>query len=156
RDSFGPTGSGTRTVSGTTPVMSNDASKEIASLVRSLGGGDRGAAAARRAGGENASFQAQNMQDAKEPFLAKARSRAADDDLRSARTAPRPGLETKPGGKIPAVLEQALNSDLPGELKALVTSNIYDTATGRFLLIPQGSRLVGVYDSRIGCGQDGA
>src|SRR5206468_11416805 len=53
------------------------------------------------------------------------------------------------------VLEQALNSDLPGELKALVSSNVYDTSSGRYLLIPQGSRLVGLYNSRIGYGQDG-
>lgn len=45
------------------------------------------------------------------------------------------------GWEIPAVMEQALNSDLPGELKALVTSNVYDTATDRYVLIPQGSRL---------------
>ena len=55
----------------------------------------------------------------------------------------------------PAELEQALNSDLPGEVKALVASDVYDTATGRYLLIPQGARLVGVYNSRIGYGQDG-
>jgi type IV secretion system protein VirB10 len=41
------------------------------------------------------------------------------------------------------------------EIKALVSSNVYDTATGRYLLIPQGCRLVGVYNSRIGYGQDG-
>jgi type IV secretion system protein VirB10 len=52
-------------------------------------------------------------------------------------------------------MEQGLNSDLPGELKALVTSNIFDTATGRYLLVPQGSRLVGIYDSHVGYGQDG-
>jgi type IV secretion system protein VirB10 len=52
-------------------------------------------------------------------------------------------------------MEQALNSDLPGEVKALVTSNVYDTATGEHLLIPQGSRLVGLYSSQIGYGQDG-
>jgi type IV secretion system protein VirB10 len=53
------------------------------------------------------------------------------------------------------ILEQSLNSDLPGELKALVTSNVCDTATGLFLLIPQGSRLIGKYDSRIAFGEDG-
>jgi len=36
-----------------------------------------------------------------------------------------------------------------------VSSNVYDTASGRYLMIPQGSRLVGVYNSRIGYGQDG-
>ncbi len=53
------------------------------------------------------------------------------------------------------MLEQSLNSDLPGELKALVMASVYDTATGRYLLIPQGSRLVGKYDSHVAYGQDG-
>jgi type IV secretion system protein TrbI len=53
------------------------------------------------------------------------------------------------------ILEQGLNSDLPGELKALVAVNVYDTATGQFLLIPQGSQLVGKYDSRVSYGQSG-
>ena len=93
--------------------------------------------------------------DDKEAFLAKTRSAQTDDYLKAIRTAPLSPFEINAGWEIPAVLEQALNSDLPGELKALVTSNVYDTATGRFLLIPQGSRLVGVYNSRIGYGQDG-
>ena len=58
------------------------------------------------------------------------------------------------GWDIPAILEQGINSDLPGEVKALVRSNVYDTATGKYLLIPQGSRMVGVYDSQIVYGQD--
>ena len=37
----------------------------------------------------------------------------------------------------------------------MVTSNVYDTATGQYLLIPQGARLVGKYDSRVSYGQDG-
>ena len=96
-----------------------------------------------------------NGQNAKELFLAKARAGQTDDYLKSTRTAPLSRYEIKAGWEIPAVLEQALNSDLPGELKALVSSNVYDTASGRYLLIPQGSRLVGVYNSRIGYGQDG-
>lgn len=63
--------------------------------------------------------------------------------------------EIKAGWEIPAVLEQSLNSDLPGDIKALISSNVFDTATGRYLLIPQGARLVGKYDSRIAYGQDG-
>ena len=59
----------------------------------------------------------------------------------------------KMGWDIPAILEQGINSDLPGEVKALVRTNVYDTATGKYLLIPQGSRLVGVYDSQITYGQ---
>lgn len=40
-------------------------------------------------------------------------------------------------------------------MKALVREHVYDTATGEHLLIPQGSRLVGVYDSQVSFGQDG-
>jgi type IV secretion system protein VirB10 len=97
----------------------------------------------------------QNAQSSKEAFIERARSTAAADYLKSTRTAPISKYEIKTGWEIPAVMEQGLNSDLPGELKALVTSNIFDTATGRYLLVPQGSRLVGIYDSHVGYGQDG-
>ena len=97
------------------------------------------------------------MQDRKEAFLDRARKAGAGGDnyLNSTRTPPVSKYEIKAGWDIPAVLEQALNSDLPGEVKALVRENVFDTATGKHLLIPQGARLVGVYDSRIGYGQDG-
>lgn len=100
-------------------------------------------------------YEGQNMQARKEAFLASASRRQTDDYLRSTRGAPLSRFEIKAGWEIPAILEQSLNSDLPGELKALVTSNVYDTATGLYLLIPQGSRLIGKYDSRIAYGQDG-
>jgi type IV secretion system protein VirB10 len=100
-------------------------------------------------------YDSQNMQSRKEAFLTGARTRQADDYLRSTREAPLSRYEIKAGWEIPAILEQALNSDLPGELKALVTSNVYDTATGLYLLIPQGSRIVGKYDSHVSYGQDG-
>ncbi len=100
-------------------------------------------------------YDGQNMQSRKEGFLTAARNRQDDDYLRSTREAPLSRYEIKAGWEIPAVLEQSLNSDLPGELKALVTSNVYDTATGLYLLIPQGSRLVGKYDSHVSYGQDG-
>jgi type IV secretion system protein VirB10 len=100
-------------------------------------------------------YDSQNMQSRKEAFLTGARTRQANDYLRSTREAPLSRYEIKAGWEIPAILEQALNSDLPGELKALVTSNVYDTATGLYLLIPQGSRIVGKYDSHVSYGQDG-
>lgn len=71
------------------------------------------------------------------------------------RTAPQSAYVINAGWEIPAVLEQSLNSDLPGELKALVTSNVYDTPTGKYVLVPQGSRLVGKYDSHVVYAQDG-
>src|SRR5439155_8893120 len=97
----------------------------------------------------------QNMQARKESFLAKARSASNDTYLKSTRVTAISEYEIKAGWEIPAVLEQNLNSDLPGEVKALVTENGYDTATGRHLLIPQGARLVGSYDSNIAYGQNG-
>jgi len=101
-------------------------------------------------------YDAQNAQSRKDAFLKNAQNRgAAEDYLRYTRDAPLSRYEIKAGWEIPAVLEQSLNSDLPGELKALVTSNVYDTATGQYLLIPQGARLVGKYDSRVSYGQDG-
>jgi type IV secretion system protein VirB10 len=101
-------------------------------------------------------YDAQNAQTRKDAFLKAAQNRsAAEDYLRYTRDAPLSRYEIKAGWEIPAVLEQSLNSDLPGELKALVTSNVYDTATGQYLLIPQGARLVGKYDSRVSYGQDG-
>jgi type IV secretion system protein VirB10 len=90
-----------------------------------------------------------------ESFLTNARMTQNDDYLKSTRTAPLSQYEIKAGWEIPAVMEQGLNSDLPGEIKALVVSNVYDTATGRYVLIPQGARLVGEYNSQLGYGQDG-
>jgi type IV secretion system protein VirB10 len=61
--------------------------------------------------------------------------------------------EVKTGWLIPAVLEQQLDSDLPGLIRALVRENVYDTVTGKYVLIPAGSTLVGIYNSHVGYGQ---
>ncbi|MDE5457242.1 conjugal transfer protein TraI [Bradyrhizobium sp. CSA112] len=57
------------------------------------------------------------------------------------------------GSIIPASLITGLNSDLPGSTIAQVTENVYDTVTGEHLLIPQGTRLFGKYDSVVAFGQ---
>ncbi|EHJ48820.1 conjugation TrbI family protein [Solidesulfovibrio carbinoliphilus subsp. oakridgensis] len=62
-------------------------------------------------------------------------------------------FEAKTGTVIPALMIGGINSDLPGQIIAQVAQNVYDTADGRYLLIPQGARLYGVYDSRIIYGQ---
>ena len=62
--------------------------------------------------------------------------------------------ELKTGTVIPGILITEINSDLPGEILAQVSQNVYDTATGTHVLIPQGSRLFGRYDSQIAFGQD--
>jgi type IV secretion system protein VirB10 len=57
------------------------------------------------------------------------------------------------GSVIPAALITGIRSDLPGQITAQVTQNVYDSPTGRILLIPQGSRLIGEYDSDVTAGQ---
>lgn len=58
------------------------------------------------------------------------------------------------GSVIPAALITGIRSDLPGQITAQVTQNVYDSATGRILLIPQGARLIGEYDSEVSAGQN--
>lgn len=62
--------------------------------------------------------------------------------------------ELKRGSVIPATLVTGINSDLPGRITAQVSQNVYDSATGRQLLIPQGSKLFGRYDSKVAFGQN--
>ena len=57
------------------------------------------------------------------------------------------------GTLIAGALLTGIRSDLPGQVTAQVTENVYDSPTGRFLLIPQGARLIGVYDSQVAFGQ---
>ena len=52
------------------------------------------------------------------------------------------------GALIPATLVTGINSDLPGQVIGQVTENVHDTVSGRFLLIPQGSKLIGTYNAR--------
>jgi len=60
------------------------------------------------------------------------------------------------GAVIPASLITGLRSDLPGQITAQVTEDVYDSPTGKILLIPQGARLVGEYDAQIAFGQSRA
>jgi len=57
------------------------------------------------------------------------------------------------GSVIPAAMITGIRSDLPGQITAQVTENVYDSPTGSILLIPQGARLIGEYDSAIADGQ---
>ena len=63
-------------------------------------------------------------------------------------------FELKRGSVIPATLVTGVNSDLPGRITAQVSQNVYDSATGRRLLIPQGAKLFGRYDSDVSFGQN--
>ena len=57
------------------------------------------------------------------------------------------------GAVIPAALITGIRSDLPGQITAQVTENIYDSPTGRILLVPQGTRIIGQYDNTVQFGQ---
>ncbi len=98
---------------------------------------------------------AQQSATEKEQFLARARTRTEESYLKSTRISQLSLYEIKAGWDIPAILEQALNSDLPGEIRAMVRSDVYDSASGKYLLIPQGARLVGSYNSNVSYGQQG-
>lgn len=93
----------------------------------------------------------QNRQDQKEAFLA----RGGDAATRNTGSlqAPASPYTVMAGTIISAALVTGINSDLPGQIIAEVTQPVYDTATGRYLLIPQGSRLIGRYDSQVAFGQ---
>lgn len=69
------------------------------------------------------------------------------DRLDARLSPPRSRYELQAGHVIPAALVTALNSDLPGRVIAQVTAPVFDSVTGDHLLIPQGSRLIGTYQS---------
>ena len=73
--------------------------------------------------------------------------------LNSVMEDPRTPYEIRAGSVVPALLISGINSDLPGQIVAQISQNVYDTATGRHLLLPQGSKLVGTYSSDVAYGQ---
>ncbi len=93
-----------------------------------------------------------NMQDRKLAFLTAAVDRRTVSPDRIANPPSRYLVQA--GAVIPAALITGIRSDLPGQVTAQVTENVYDTPTGKYLLIPQGSKLIGTYDSQISFGQD--
>lgn len=93
----------------------------------------------------------QNAQDRKLAFMNAPVDRRTTSPDRLARPASPYVLQA--GTVIPAALVTGLRSDLPGQITAQVTENVYDTPTGGSLLIPQGARLIGIYDSQVSFGQ---
>ena len=93
----------------------------------------------------------QNGQDRKLAFVSAAVDRRTTSPDRVA--PPASSYMVQAGSIIPASLLTGIRSDLPGQITAQVTENVYDSPTGRFLLVPQGTRLIGIYDSQIAFGQ---
>jgi type IV secretion system protein VirB10 len=94
---------------------------------------------------------AQNMQDRKTAFLnASTDKRTVSPDRLDAKASP---YVVQAGTVIPAALITGIRSDLPGQITAQVTEAVYDSPTGKYLLIPQGAKLIGQYDSSVAFGQ---
>ncbi|KLD74779.1 TrbI/VirB10 family protein [Xanthomonas hyacinthi] len=93
----------------------------------------------------------QNRQDQKEAFLSKAGSTQTRNsgNLQT----PASPYQVMAGTVIAAALVTGIKPDLPGNVIATVTEPVYDTATGKFLLIPQGARLMDKYNSQVSYGQ---
>ena len=79
---------------------------------------------------------------------------ASQNRLAAKREEPSSPFELKAGAIIPATMIGGVSSDLPGQILGQVSENVYDTATGRFILIPQGAKLVGTYDNSVTTGQE--
>ena len=92
----------------------------------------------------------QNRQEQKEAFL-----KGGSTETRNSGNLQMPAspYQVMAGTVIAAALVTGIKSDLPGDVIATVTEPIYDTATGKFLLIPQGSRILGRYNSQVSYGQ---
>ena len=92
----------------------------------------------------------QNRQDQKEAFLKAGSTETRNSGNLQMPTSP---YQVMAGTVIAGALVTGIKSDLPGDVIATVTEPVYDTATGKFLLIPQGSRILGKYNSQVGYGQ---
>lgn len=102
------------------------------------------------AGGNNAAGSGD--QAAKRSFLRAGDSTPTESSHRLVR--PSSPYMVLAGSVIPAALITGIRSDLPGTITAQVTQNVYDSVTGRHVLVPQGSRLIGEYDSQVTFGQN--
>ena len=129
-----------------TLAQARDQISDASALAGASLGRDPSGTSATRAG-----LNAANGQSAKRDFLNV--EPVAADYLHYARVAPLSPYEVKAGTVIPANMIGGINSDLPGLLLAQVSENVYDSATGRYLLIPQGAKLVGTYDNGVTFGQ---
>ena len=110
---------------------------------------------------------AQGGADARTPLLDNATGQGSKERFLNDGATPEPGPGYLPsavhqpaspyilnsGTLISGILLTEINTDLPGDIVGQVSQNIYDSPTGDYLLIPQGARIIGVYDARVAYGQ---
>jgi len=112
---------------------------------------DAGAASGPTAQPSTDSAFVQNGQDRKLAFVnASVDRRTTSVDRLESPVSP---YVVQAGTVISGALITGIRSDLPGQITAQVSENVYDTPTGKYLLIPQGARLIGLYDSQVAFGQ---
>ena len=95
-----------------------------------------------------------NRQEEKSEFAD--RTRDSGFQLHPAVQQPKSPYTLFAGTILPCVMTQGINSDLPGQIGCMISQNVYDTVTGRYLLLPQGTKAIGTYDSRVAYGQERA
>lgn len=74
-------------------------------------------------------------------------------ELHSTVEAPSTPFVLRAGAVIPGIMISGVKPDLPGQIIGQVSQNVYDTATGKYLLFPQGTRLIGMYSNEVSYGQ---
>jgi type IV secretion system protein VirB10 len=136
---------GGRTTSAGTPTESPPGHSKLAGFDPMAAGPASTAAVPANAG------STQNSQEQKEAFL----SKSVSPQIRNSGFVQMPDspYQVMAGTVIAAALVTGIKSDLPGDVIATVTEPVYDSATGQHVLIPQGSRLLGRYNSQVSYGQ---
>jgi type IV secretory pathway VirB10-like protein len=104
-------------------------------------------------GAQNGASADPGGQGDKNSFLSASSTPPTTDYTSTSLQTPISKYEVQAGTTIPAALLTVINSDLPGDVVAQVTENVYDSPTGNYLLIPQGAKLYGKYDSLISYAQ---
>ena len=106
--------------------------------------------------GNDSSFQLMTNSSPKNELQSFDKSNQGDRwALNESVQAPKSQFEFRAGGVIPGVMISGSNSDLPGQIMGQVSQDVFDTATGKYLLIPQGTRLIGSYSNNVVYGQTG-
>ncbi|SDO66489.1 TrbI/VirB10 family protein [Afipia sp. GAS231] len=130
-------------------VFASTNGREVRSPAAAAQGSDRNAPSSSTTNSDEGS--AQNGQDRKLAFLNASVDRRTVSPDRVTR--PASPYIVQAGTVIPGALITGIRSDLPGQITAQITENVFDSPTGRLLLVPQGARLIGVYDSQVAFGQ---
>lgn len=123
-----------------TNVYSSTRNSQISGYPQSM-------AASYLANQNESSYEKQNDQRGKEEFMSRSKGEGGKYQWNSE-------FSLWKGTVISAVLDTGINTDLPGVVKATVTTNVYSSNNGKYLLIPQGSQLIAEYNSSISYGQN--